>query len=173
MTPRLLPIHLKRLLMAYVLLMAIGSIWGLYQFWNTPLNFPKTSMKPTKESSDRRESDLPPIPTDIDPTWLDKRLRHIERAVVVPEPSPVESTPVPITQPVPAFAAELVATFIDSDPSRSHAVFRMQDMKIRLLQLGEAIEQSGETFMLKSVERDGVILQCRDQLLTISMKSTQ
>ena len=111
---------------------------------------------------------LASIPILTSTEFLDKRLRHRDMPLAEPEkvPPPVVVTPV---VPPPAFAGELVSTYVEDTASSSCASFRLAT-GMKLMRVGEEIDQQGEKFVLRSVDRRQVRLEVRGTMVEVAMK---
>lgn len=168
---RITPMQWVRAIQAYLVIGALGAI-GLSMWILQPAGPESRQSSKTLGTSSGPNTEgpirFPPVPPPEMAKYLQKRLRSVEISSEIVPPATSSPADPPISQPLPEFTGDLIATFIEQDDD-SRAVFRIGGLPT-MIAIGESITQAGIEFRLTSVERHEVELAAAGQLIKVRMR---
>jgi hypothetical protein len=150
-----------------------GILYFVWTYEPKPQGFQKrveTRVKIAEDELKPTVRQLPNFQSALD--QLERPLRYIE--MPPPETKPetpketvVESKPIP---PPPRFSGELVATVVEQESKKSSAFVRVANRDIRVLTIGQTIEQAATEFVLTEVTRNRVTFTVNGSNVNLVMK---
>jgi hypothetical protein len=168
----MLPSHIRSLLIVYCLATCVAVLLVCTWIFSTSeqLIVVSESAKANSNSKNALQANLETVPPLSVSNLLEMRLRHVEMPIAETATVHESAKPIEPELPPPTFTiGRLIATFVEDEPEKSHAVFQTANGTL-LLGIGLSIEQGGEQFTLQSVERRSATLVARGVSCVVAMQ---